>query len=169
KGSADSFNLQHNPEVSVRTRGVMEKCTYCIQRLQNTRIEIEKMIVRREDMVRMLQAERATASADRQGQIDKEIAEQKRLRHNEEFGSLERLQTACQQACPTAAIQFGSILPVTVVDQDGQERKELTNVAKLKQEPLDYSLLADLTTRPRTTYMARLRNPNPDLEPKALS
>ena len=169
KGSKPSFDLQHNPEVTVRTRGVMEKCTYCVQRLQNTRIEIEKMILRREEVVRKLEQERAGASGERLQQIDRQVAEQKRLRHNEEFESLERLQTACQQACPTAAIQFGNLLPVIVVDENGQEEKRLTKVTKLKQEPLDYPLLAELTTVPRTTYMARLRNPNPDLEPKAVS
>jgi len=70
-----------------------------------------------------------------------------------EFRMLETLQTACQQACPTAAIVFGD------ANQPG------TTIAKIKTEPHDYGLLSELTTRPRTTYLARVRNPNPALEP----
>jgi molybdopterin-containing oxidoreductase family iron-sulfur binding subunit len=58
---------------------------------------------------------------------------------------------------------------VEVVTDMGQHEQRLTQVTKLKQEPLDYPLLAELTTKPRTTYMARLRNPNPQLEPDAKS
>jgi molybdopterin-containing oxidoreductase family iron-sulfur binding subunit len=167
KNSDELFNLQHNPQVTVRSRGVMEKCTYCVQRLTRTRIEIEKMIVGLEQRQKALSEERTGATPERQHSIDREIAELKRRRHNEEFEKLENLQTACQQACPTDAIVFGSILPVPVMNDQGAALPQLTKVGKLKQEPTDYSLLADLTTKPRTTYMARLRNPNPDLEPEA--
>jgi molybdopterin-containing oxidoreductase family iron-sulfur binding subunit len=168
-GTPAGFDLQHNPQVTVRYRGVMEKCTYCIQRLQRTRIEIEKMIVRDEELIGKLQAQRESAPADARADLERRIEELNRQRHNREFETLETLQTACQQACPTDAIVFGSILPVTVINEIGQEERRLTRVTKLKQEPLDYPLLAELTTKPRTTYMARLRNPNPALEPDANS
>jgi molybdopterin-containing oxidoreductase family iron-sulfur binding subunit len=103
----------YNPEVTVRWRGVMEKCTYCIQRISHARIKTEK--------------------------------ENRRIRDDE-------IQTACQQACPARAIVFG--------DLNTPESK----VAALKQHPLDYSMLGELNTRPRTTYLAKLRNANPDLE-----
>ncbi|MGH9712444.1 MAG: TAT-variant-translocated molybdopterin oxidoreductase [Candidatus Acidiferrales bacterium] len=101
-----------NPNVSVRSRGVMEKCTYCVQRINAAKIrsEEENRIVR-----------------------DGEIV------------------TACQSACPAEAIIFGNL-------NDPNSR-----VAKLKAQSRDYSLLDDLNTRPRTTYLARVRNPNPEI------
>jgi len=109
----ETLKMQRNPDVSVRSRGVMEKCTYCIQRIKEAEItsEVENRPVR-----------------------DGEI------------------QTACQQACPTEAIIFGDI------NNTGNR------VAKLKAEKLDYALLAELNTRPRTTYLAELKNPNPELK-----
>ena len=107
------FKLMRNPDVTVRSRGVMEKCTYCIQRISRARIESEK-----EDR------------AIRDGEV----------------------KTACQAVCPTEAIIFGDI-------NDSASR-----VAKLKAEPRNYGLLAELNTRPRTTYMGAVRNPNPELE-----
>jgi molybdopterin-containing oxidoreductase family iron-sulfur binding subunit len=105
-----SLKLMRNPEVTVRSRGVMEKCTYCVQRIEAAKIESEK--------------------------------EQRKVRDGE-------IKTACQAVCPVEAIVFGDI----------NDRN--SSVHKLKQEPRDYGLLSDLNTRPRTTYLAAVRNPNP--------
>jgi MoCo/4Fe-4S cofactor protein with predicted Tat translocation signal len=107
-----SLKLGRNPNVTVRSRGVMEKCTYCVQRINAARIKAEE--------------------------------EDRPIRDGE-------VVTACQAACPTQAIVFGNI-------NDPSSR-----VAKLKAESLNYGLLTTLNTRPRTTYLARLRNPNPEV------
>jgi len=107
------LKLLRNPEVTVRSRGVMEKCTYCVQRINNVRIETEKQ---------------------NRPILDGEIV------------------TACEAACPTEAIVFGNA-------NDPNSR-----VAKLKAQQRNYSLLGELNTRPRTTYLAAVRNPNPELE-----
>lgn len=111
---SESLKLLRNPNVTVRARGVMEKCTYCTQRISASRI---------------------TAKLE-----DREIRDGE-------------VVTACQGACPTRAISFGNIN-----DPDSQ-------IAKHKASPLNYGLLAELNTSPRTTYLAKLRNPNPELEP----
>ncbi len=108
----ESLKLQRNPDVTVRSRGVMEKCTYCVQRI-------------------------------RRADIDARI-EDRPIRDG-------GIQTACQQACPTQAIVFGDI------------NNRDSRVAQLKAHKLNYPLLPELNTRPRTTYMAELRNPNPAL------
>ncbi len=114
--ATQSLRQQYNPDVTVRSRGVMEKCTYCVQRIRNAETD---------------------AQAEGRKIADGEIL------------------TACQAACPAEAIVFG--------DMNDPESK----VKAWKESPLHYALLADLNTEPRTTYLAALRNPNPDLEPQS--
>jgi molybdopterin-containing oxidoreductase family iron-sulfur binding subunit len=111
----ESLKLMRNPDVSVRSRGVMEKCSYCVQRITAAKIEADK---------------------ENRGIRDGEI------------------QTACQQACPAQVITFGNI-------NDKNSR-----VAKLRADERTYQVLADLNTRPRTTYVAAVINPNSELEEK---
>jgi molybdopterin-containing oxidoreductase family iron-sulfur binding subunit len=110
-----TFKLMRNPDVTVRSRGVMEKCTYCVQRINHARADA--------------------------------IREERPIRDGE-------ILTACQSVCPTEAIVFGNI-------NDPSSR-----VTQLKKSPRNYSLLAELNTKPRTTYLAIIRNPNPALEPR---
>ena len=107
-----SLALGRNPDVTVRSRGVMEKCSYCVQRINHARID-----------------------AEREGRT---------IRDGE-------VVTACQQACPTQAILFGNL------------NDKSSQVAKAREEELSYTILAELNTKPRTGYMAKLKNPNPEL------
>jgi molybdopterin-containing oxidoreductase family iron-sulfur binding subunit len=108
-----TYQLMRNPDVSVRSRGVMEKCTYCVQRIQSAKIQSE--------------------------------IEGRQVRDGE-------IITACQSVCPTEAIVFGNI------------NDPNSKVSKLKALERDYSLLGELNTRPRTTYLSALRNPNPEIK-----
>ncbi|HKF44770.1 MAG TPA: 4Fe-4S dicluster domain-containing protein [Thermoanaerobaculia bacterium] len=108
-----SMRMLANPEVTVRWRGVMEKCTYCVQRITVAKIGAEK--------------------------------ENRRVRDGE-------IVTACQQACPAKAIVFGDLADAS------------SEVSNARKSPANYGLLEDLGTRPRTTYLAAVRNPNPSLE-----
>jgi len=102
-----------NPDVTVRSRGVMEKCTYCVQRIKEAEIrtQVENRTIQDGDVV-----------------------------------------TACQQACPTKAIVFGNI------------NDPNSKIANQKAQSRNYVLLAELNIRPRTSYLARLRNPNPGIK-----
>jgi len=108
-----TYQLMRNPEVSIRSRGVMEKCTYCVQRIQNAKIQAE--------------------------------LEDRKVNDGE-------IVTACQAVCPTEAIVFGDV-------NDPNSR-----VSKLKQSERNYSLLGELNTKPRTTYLSQLKNPNPQIK-----
>ena len=114
----DLIKLSKNPDVTVRMRGVMEKCTYCTQRIEQAKI---------------VQKAKAGASGD--------------VRLSDAAGTVPK--TACQQACPAGAIVFGDISDAN------------SSVSKWKTQPQNYALLGDLLTKPRTSYLARIRNPNP--------
>ena len=110
---AETIKMTRNPDVTVRSRGVMEKCTYCVQRISRKKIEAKR--------------------EDRRTLEDGEI------------------KTACEQSCPTQAITFGDI------------NDESSRVSTLKRSNLNYALLGELNMKPRTTYLAKIRNPNPEL------
>jgi molybdopterin-containing oxidoreductase family iron-sulfur binding subunit len=114
--ATESLKLQRNPDVSVRSRGVMEKCTYCVQRISQARIQAAK--------------------------------EERPIRDGD-------VRTACQATCPAEAIVFGDL------------NDPKSAVSKLKTEPHNYGLLEELNTKPRTTYLAKITNPNPDIAERA--
>jgi molybdopterin-containing oxidoreductase family iron-sulfur binding subunit len=109
----ESLKGVRNPNVTVRSRGVMEKCTYCVQRINSARVTAE--------------------------------IEGRKIKDGE-------VTTACQAVCPTQAIHFGDM-------NDPNSR-----IAKIKKDDRNYALLTELNTRPRTSYLAGIRNPNPELE-----
>jgi molybdopterin-containing oxidoreductase family iron-sulfur binding subunit len=113
-----TIQMMHNPDVTVRSRGVMEKCTYCIQRVNEARIEAEK--------------------------------EDRPIRDGD-------VMTACQQVCPTNVFTFGNIN-----DRESNGGKG-SAVSQLKASGLNYGVLTELNTAPRTTYFAKVKNPNPEL------
>jgi Fe-S-cluster-containing dehydrogenase component len=117
KTTAETIKLQKNPNVTVRMRGVMEKCTFCVQRIEEAKI----------------------AAHVRAGASDKTMIPR------------DSFTTACAQACPTEAIVFGDI-----ADPE-------TRVSKIKAQNRNYRLLDYLNVKARTSYLARIRNPNPKM------
>jgi molybdopterin-containing oxidoreductase family iron-sulfur binding subunit len=123
KKDEEVHKMVFNPDVTVRMRGVMEKCNYCVQRIQEKKIESKV-------------AARAAGHGDR--------VNDRLLKDGD-------VVSACQQTCPADAIVFGNL------------RDPDSKVNKLKKQERDYALLAELNVKPRTTYLAKLRNPNPEL------
>ena len=115
----ETLKMQRNPDVTVRSRGVMEKCTYCVQRINHAR-------------------QQSKIEVQPDGSIGRSIRDGEVL-------------TACQSVCPTDSIVFGNI-------NDPNSR-----VSQLKKSPRNYAMLDELNTRPRTTYLAAVRNPHPSL------
>jgi molybdopterin-containing oxidoreductase family iron-sulfur binding subunit len=109
----ESLKFMRNPDVTIRVRGVMEKCTYCVQRISEARIVAER--------------------------------ENRLIKDGE-------VVTACQQVCPATAITFGNL------------RDKDSAVSKKKSDPRNYGILTELNTNPRTTFLARVRNPNPEIK-----
>jgi molybdopterin-containing oxidoreductase family iron-sulfur binding subunit len=105
--------MQFNPEVTVRFRGVMEKCTYCVQRIKEAK--------------------------------DKARIEERAMREDD-------LTCACSAACPTDSIAFGDL------------RDKNSKVAKKQALGRSYAMLAELNIRPRTQFLAKIENPNPELK-----
>jgi molybdopterin-containing oxidoreductase family iron-sulfur binding subunit len=117
KNQDELFHMRRNPNVTVRFRGVMEKCTYCVQRINKGK---------------------------RHAALNPEVSEQ----------IIERISVACEQSCPAQGGAFG--------DLNNKDSK----VSKLKDHPRNYRLLSELNIQPRTSYLAKIRNPNPEF-PKA--
>ncbi len=131
KSVGDPAHLQKNPNVTVRMRGVMEKCTYCVQRLKDS-------------VIRQKRGQKQEALVAGKPSTEVEVTE-KTLRI-----PVDSVKTACQEACPADAITFGNLLD-----------KEKSAMGRSKEIERNYDLLNYIGTRPRTSYLARVKNPNP--------
>ncbi|MCX6874177.1 MAG: TAT-variant-translocated molybdopterin oxidoreductase [Verrucomicrobia bacterium] len=129
----EATHLQRNPNVTVRMRGVMEKCTYCVQRLKDAVIRQK----RGQQQEALVAGQPSTAVPVTTATLRIPV---------------DSVRTACQDACPAAAITFGNLLD-----------EKQSALGRTKQLERGYDLLNYIGTRPRTSYLARVKNPNPDL------
>lgn len=137
----ETLKMQKNPDVTVRMRGVMEKCTYCVQRLERAKAGAKLAATKtaqdaNSTYIKPKDPKAAGYDLDSQGRVIVPDG---------------MVNTACAEACPSASITFGNV------------NDPASRVAKLKKLESEYLLLGDLNTKPRTSYLPRLRNPNPDL------
>ena len=133
KSVGDPDHLQKNPNVTVRMRGVMEKCTYCVQRLKDA-------------VIRQKRGQKQEVLAAGKPSTEMEVTT-KTLRI-----PVDSVKVACQEACPADAITFGNLLD-----------EEKSALGRSKHIERNYDLLNYIGTRPRTSYLARVKNPNPDM------
>ncbi|MFP6898921.1 MAG: TAT-variant-translocated molybdopterin oxidoreductase [Roseibacillus sp.] len=149
KKVGEAPHLQRNPNVSVRMRGVMEKCTYCVQRLESAKIK-QKQIGRQKTLEAGANSTAVAVSAD-----DLRI-------------KVDSVRTACQDACPTEAISFGNLLDkkeskVWRAKYKGEKKNGDGLVTGMVHNPRSYDSLQYIGTAPRTSYLARVKNPNKDM------
>ncbi len=131
KQQGEAPHLQKNPNVTVRMRGVMEKCTYCVQRIQSAKGKVKANLKKKVELAGV-------------------PSEQVTLTPEELRPKVDSVRVACQDACPANAITFGNMLD-----------KEKATVMRSRHSSRNYELLHYIGTRPRTTYLARVKNPNP--------
>jgi MoCo/4Fe-4S cofactor protein with predicted Tat translocation signal len=149
KQVGEAPHLQRNPNVTVRMRGVMEKCTYCVQRLESAKIKQK-------------QQQKVNTYASGKKSYEVKVDRIKDLRVKKDS-----VKTACQDACPTSAISFGNLLEndSRVVRAKGNDLDSVRIIKgdqykAVKGSPRNYDLLQYINTRPRTSYLARVKNPN---------
>jgi molybdopterin-containing oxidoreductase family iron-sulfur binding subunit len=152
KAVGEAPHLQRNPNVTVRMRGVMEKCTYCVQRLESAKIKQKQQ-----------QKVNKYASGKKSYEVAVDRSTDLRVK-------TDSVKVACQEACPTEAISFGNLLnnDSKVVRAKGNVLDSVKIIKGDKYEevqgsPRNYDLLQYINTRPRTSYLARVKNPNPEM------
>ncbi|MBP3959257.1 TAT-variant-translocated molybdopterin oxidoreductase [Gemmata sp. G18] len=159
-GVPETLKMQKNPDVTVRMRGVMEKCTYCVQRLERGKYGAKIAAAEVAQDRRTIETDGSFKTAD--GSLSAYKKPKNPLAAGYDLDAVGRvivpdgvIVTACQAACPAQAITFGNMLDPK------------SKVAKLKAQESDYLLLGELNTKPRTSYLPRRWNRNPDMVSKS--
>ena len=155
-GVPETLKMQKNPDVTVRMRGVMEKCTYCVQRIERGKYGAKIAATEVAQGRRVIETDAAFKPSD--GSASAYLKPKNPLAAGYDLDALGRvivpdgiIVTACQSACPTQAIVFGNTLDPN------------SKVSKQKAKESEYLLLGELNTKPRTSYLPRVRNLNPDM------
>ena len=155
-GVPETLKMQKNPDVTVRMRGVMEKCTYCVQRIERGKIGAKIAATEVAQDRRTIETNANFKTAD--GSLSSYKKPIDPLAAGYDLDALGRvivpdgiIVTACQSACPSQAITFGNVLDPN------------SKVSKQKLKESEYLLLGELNTKPRTSYLPRIRNVNPDM------